>query len=116
MVSQVINNNISDMVIKGGVTYKQKGIGIVPVNPNQVTLNDYHKQLLDKIEDNTIKEFRKNLLLSAISDINLYEGMLEGKTKDNYALYKLHDDRLSHAKHRLDVSMEYLKEYKVRRD
>ena len=48
------------MVYKGSVTYKQKGVGIVPVNPNNVLLSDIHKSLLNQIEDNTINEDKTN--------------------------------------------------------
>ena len=103
------------MGLKGGVTYTQKGVGIVPVNPNNVLLSDIHKSLLNQIEDNTIRTFRQTLLLECIKDINLHQICLEGKNKDNYIHYDKHARELEESKRSYDKQIKYLKEYDYRK-
>ena len=103
------------MVYKGAVTYKQKGVGIVPVNPNNVLLSDIHKSLLNQIEDNTIREFRKTLLMECIKDINLHQICLEGKDRKNYIHYDKHVHGLEESTKAYDKQIKYLKEYNFRK-
>ena len=103
------------MVYKGSVTYKQKGVGIVTVNRNNVLLSDIHKSLLNQIEDNTIREFRKTLLMECIKDINLHQICLEGKDRKNYIHYDKHVHRLEESTKAYDKQIKYLKEYNFRK-
>jgi len=96
------------MHLQGGVTFKKSGIGIVPINPNPVELTDYHKQLLDKIEDVEDKKCRKNMLLETIKHINMYGGFLKDKTRINYSLFDIHKKKLDYNTKSLDIQIKYL--------
>ena len=103
------------MVFKGAENFKQKGIGIVPVNPNNVVLSDTYQTLLNQIEDNTVRKFRKTLLMECIKNINLHQICLEGKSKDNYIHYNKHAQGLEKEKKDLYMMIKYLKEYNFRK-